>query len=85
LYRSVSFSVKSHRPATASVSTSAAATVITIAPSDFRKLLEEMPLLQMKVIEALAARLPDGSTGRAEIASADDFRRARWSYRDNDP
>jgi CRP-like cAMP-binding protein len=49
----------SDRPTTASVETSTPARLIVIAPADFRQLLEDMPLLQMKVIQALADRLPD--------------------------
>jgi CRP-like cAMP-binding protein len=49
----------SDRPTTAAVATTTEARVLVIAPSDFRQLLEDMPLLQMKVIQALADRLPD--------------------------
>ena len=49
----------SDRPTTAAVETSSAGRVLVIAPVDFRQLLEDMPLLQMKVIQALADRLPD--------------------------
>jgi CRP/FNR family transcriptional regulator, cyclic AMP receptor protein len=52
-------SLLSDRPTTASVVTSSPARVIVIAPLDFRRLLRDVPLLQWKVIEALAARLPD--------------------------
>ena len=52
-------SLLSDRPTTASVTASAPSHLVVIAPADFRQLLEEMPLLQWKVIEALAARLPD--------------------------
>jgi CRP-like cAMP-binding protein len=49
----------SNRPTTASVTTSSPARVLLIAPRDFRQLLETQPLMQMRVIEALADRLPD--------------------------
>jgi CRP-like cAMP-binding protein len=49
----------SDRPTTASVATRTPARLVTISPPDFRRLLEEMPLLQMRVIQALADRLPD--------------------------
>jgi CRP/FNR family transcriptional regulator, cyclic AMP receptor protein len=49
----------SDRPTSASVTTSAPARVLLIAPRDFRQLLENLPLMQMKVIQALADRLPD--------------------------
>lgn len=49
----------SDRPTTASVSTSGPARVVAIAPRAFRQLLRDVPLLQMKVIRALADRLPD--------------------------
>jgi CRP-like cAMP-binding protein len=52
-------SLLSDRPTTAAVVTTSPARVVVIAPADFRRLLEEMPLLQMKVIQALADRLPD--------------------------
>jgi CRP/FNR family transcriptional regulator, cyclic AMP receptor protein len=52
-------SLLSDRPTTAAVVTTSPARVVTIAPADFRRLLEEMPLLQMRVIQALADRLPD--------------------------
>jgi CRP-like cAMP-binding protein len=52
-------SLLSDRPTTASVVTTAPSRVVLITPPDFRKLLEDVPLIQMKVIEALAARLPD--------------------------
>jgi CRP/FNR family transcriptional regulator, cyclic AMP receptor protein len=52
-------SLLSDRPTTAAVVTTSPSRVVTIAPLDFRRLLEEMPLLQMRVIQALADRLPD--------------------------
>ena len=52
-------SLLSDRPTTASVETVTSGYAAVIAPRDFRRLLQEMPLLQMKVIQALAARLPD--------------------------
>ncbi len=52
-------SLLSDRPTTAAVVTTTPARVVTIAPADFRRLLEEMPILQMRVIQALADRLPD--------------------------
>jgi CRP-like cAMP-binding protein len=52
-------SLLSDRPTTASVETMGPARLVVIAPDDFRRLLEEMPLLQMKVIQALADRLTD--------------------------
>jgi CRP/FNR family cyclic AMP-dependent transcriptional regulator len=52
-------SLLSDRSTTASVTTSGPARVVVIAPDDFRKLLEDLPLMQMKVIRTLADRLPD--------------------------
>jgi CRP-like cAMP-binding protein len=52
-------SLLSDRPTTASVTVSSPGRVLVIAPRDFRLLLEELPLMQMKVIHALADRLPD--------------------------
>jgi CRP-like cAMP-binding protein len=49
----------SDRPTTASVEAISPSRVVAIAPGDFRALLEEVPLLQMRVIQALANRLPD--------------------------
>jgi CRP-like cAMP-binding protein len=51
-------SLLSDRPTTASVTTTTPARVLLIAPSDFRQLLDTVPLMQMKVIRALADRLP---------------------------
>ncbi len=52
-------SLLSDRLTTASVTASSPAHVLLIAPRDFQLLLEELPLMQMKVIRALADRLPD--------------------------
>jgi hypothetical protein len=52
-------SLLSDRPTTASVVTTSPARIVVITPPDFKELLEAMPLLQMKVIQALADRLPD--------------------------
>ena len=52
-------SLLSDRPTTASVATSGPARVIVIAPADFRRLLEELPLMQMKIVRTLADRLPN--------------------------
>jgi CRP-like cAMP-binding protein len=52
-------SLLSDRLTTASVTASSPARVLLITPRDFQLLLEELPLLQMKVIRALADRLPD--------------------------
>jgi CRP-like cAMP-binding protein len=52
-------SLLSDRPTTASVVTATPARIVVITPPDFRELLGGMPLLQMKVIQALADRLPD--------------------------
>ena len=52
-------SLLSNRPTTASVVTTSPARVLMISPAAFKQLLEEVPPMQMKVIEALAARLPD--------------------------
>ena len=52
-------SLLSDRAATASVTTSGPARVVVIAPDDFRRLLEELPLMQMKIVRTLADRLPD--------------------------
>jgi CRP-like cAMP-binding protein len=49
----------SDRPTTASVATTTPARVLVIAPDEFRRLLEDLPLMQMKVIRTLADRLPD--------------------------
>jgi CRP-like cAMP-binding protein len=52
-------SLLSDRAATASVATCGPARVAVIAPADFRRLLEELPLMQMKIVRTLADRLPD--------------------------
>ena len=52
-------SLLSDRPTTASVAASGPARVVAIAPADFRRLLEELPLMQMKIVRTLADRLPD--------------------------
>jgi CRP/FNR family cyclic AMP-dependent transcriptional regulator len=52
-------SLLSNRLTTAAVVTTTAVRVVMIAPAGFKQLLEELPSMQMKVIEALASRLPD--------------------------
>jgi CRP-like cAMP-binding protein len=52
-------SLLSDRATTASVTTSRPARVVLIDPADFRRLLEELPLMQMKIVRTLADRLPD--------------------------
>jgi CRP-like cAMP-binding protein len=52
-------SLLSDRPTTASVAATTEARVLAIAPRDFRQLLESLPLMQMKIVRALADRLPD--------------------------
>ena len=52
-------SLLSDRPTTASVVTSDPARVVVIAPADFRRLLEELPPMQMKIVRTLADRLPN--------------------------
>jgi CRP-like cAMP-binding protein len=49
-------------PRTATVTTTAPSRVLIITARDFRRLLRETPAMQMKVLEALAARLPDEGT-----------------------
>jgi CRP-like cAMP-binding protein len=49
-------------PRTATVTTTAPSRVLVIAARDFRRLLRETPSMQMNVLEALAARLPDEGT-----------------------
>ena len=44
---------------TATVTTTAACRMLVITARDFRTLLRRVPSIQMKVLEALAARLPD--------------------------
>jgi len=46
-------------PRTATVTTTTPARMLVITARDFRGLLRRMPSLQMKVLEALAARLPN--------------------------
>lgn len=46
-------------PRTATVTTTAPTRVLVITASAFRSLLRRMPALQRKVLETLAARLPD--------------------------
>jgi CRP/FNR family transcriptional regulator, cyclic AMP receptor protein len=52
-------SLLSDRPTTASVATIGPARVVVIAPAAFRLLLQELPLMQMKIVRTLADRLPD--------------------------
>jgi len=52
-------SLLSDRPPTASVVASSPARVLVIGPHEFRQLLEDTPLMQMKIVRALADRLPD--------------------------
>jgi len=52
-------SLLSDRPTTASVVASSPARVLVIGPHEFRQLLEDTPLMQMKIVRALADRLPD--------------------------
>jgi len=49
-------------PRTATVTTTAPSRVLVVTARDFRRLLRETPSMQMKVLEALAARLPDEGT-----------------------
>jgi CRP-like cAMP-binding protein len=46
-------------PRTATVKTTSPSRMLVITARDFRTLLRHMPSLQIKVLEALAARLPD--------------------------
>ena len=46
-------------PRTATVTTTAPSRTLVVTARDFRTLLRRMPSLQMKVLEALASRLPD--------------------------
>ena len=46
-------------PRTATVTTTAPSTMLVITARDFKALLRHMPSLQLKVLEALASRLPD--------------------------
>ena len=45
-------------PRTATVTTTAPSTMLVITARDFKSLLRHMPSLQIKVLEAIAARLP---------------------------
>jgi CRP/FNR family transcriptional regulator, cyclic AMP receptor protein len=46
------------RPRTATVTTTTPARLLVVTARDFRRLMEEMPSIQAKVLAALAARLP---------------------------
>jgi CRP-like cAMP-binding protein len=46
-------------PRTATVATTSDSRVLVLTARDFRRLLRDTPAIQMKVLEALAARLPD--------------------------
>jgi CRP/FNR family cyclic AMP-dependent transcriptional regulator len=46
-------------PRTATVTTTAPSRMLVVTARDFRTLLRHMPSLQLKVLEALASRLPD--------------------------
>ena len=46
-------------PRTATVTTTSPARMLVVTARDFRTLLRRMPSLQLKVLEALASRLPD--------------------------
>jgi CRP/FNR family cyclic AMP-dependent transcriptional regulator len=46
-------------PRTATVTTTAPSQMLVVTARDFRSLLRHMPSLQIKVLEALASRLPD--------------------------
>ena len=46
-------------PRTATVTTTAPSRMLVVTARDFRTLLRHMPSLQIKVLEALASRLPD--------------------------
>jgi CRP/FNR family transcriptional regulator, cyclic AMP receptor protein len=46
-------------PRTATVTTTKPSKVLVVTARDFRRLLRETPSTQLKVLEALAARLPD--------------------------
>jgi len=49
-------------PRTATVTTTTPSRVLVVTARDFRRLLRETPSMQMRVLEALAARLPDEGT-----------------------
>jgi CRP/FNR family cyclic AMP-dependent transcriptional regulator len=46
-------------PRTATVTTTSPSRMLVVTARDFRTLLRHMPSLQLKVLEALASRLPD--------------------------
>jgi CRP-like cAMP-binding protein len=46
-------------PRTATVTTTSPSRMLVVTARDFRMLLRHMPTLQLKVLEALASRLPD--------------------------
>jgi len=46
-------------PRTATVATTSQSRVLVLTARDFRRLLRDTPAIQLKVLEALAARLPD--------------------------
>jgi CRP-like cAMP-binding protein len=46
-------------PRTATVTTTAPARMLVITARDFKALLRSMPPLQLKILEAIASRLPD--------------------------
>lgn len=46
-------------PRTATVTTTSPARMLVVTARDFRSLLRRLPSMQLKVLEALAARLPD--------------------------
>ena len=46
-------------PRTATVATTSQSRVLVLTARDFRRLLRDTPSIQLKVLEALAARLPD--------------------------
>jgi CRP/FNR family cyclic AMP-dependent transcriptional regulator len=46
-------------PRTATVTTTSPSRMLVVTARDFRSLLRHMPSLQLKVLEALASRLPD--------------------------
>jgi CRP-like cAMP-binding protein len=49
-------------PRTATVTTTSPSRMLVVTARDFRSLLRHMPSLQIKVLEALASRLPDEHT-----------------------
>ena len=46
-------------PRTATVTTTSPSRLLVITASDFRRLMRNSPSIQLKVLEALAARIPD--------------------------